>query len=105
MASPDKVSEILSQETSWVWRYKPVIPAIEVDRSYSEAAYTKKKKKHKTLSEIKPKAKRTQVVEHLPSKYKALSSNPTTPPTKKKRKKWHRGCWGLCSQSVSLAFS
>jgi hypothetical protein len=46
--------------------------------------------KHKTLSEITKEKKRTrgeaQVIEQLTSKYKALSSNPSTAKTKTKIK-------------------
>jgi hypothetical protein len=53
------------------------------------------RQKHKTLFEKQPKARKArglaQVVEHLPSKLKALCSNPNM--TKKKERERERCCY------------
>jgi hypothetical protein len=56
----------------------------EIGRYYCPRLASGKKGKNKTKKPTK--AKRTYVVEHLPSKFKALSSNPSTGKKKKKDK-------------------
>jgi hypothetical protein len=81
-ASLDYIERKEKKKESQMWQCTAVIPAareMEVGRGQSKASLGKNTSSY---LKKKPKSKRTggvaQVVEHLPSKCKSLSSNPTT---------------------------
>jgi hypothetical protein len=70
-----KISKTLSQKISWMWWHTPVIPVTQEVEVYGRPG-----QKYETLSEKQTKVKKAgamdQMVDSLPSKWEALSSNP-----------------------------
>jgi hypothetical protein len=88
-----KASETLSQSISQARWYMPVISAAweaEVGGSWSEKDPWKRA------------GSMAQVVEHLPTKYKALNQTPVPPPKKKKRKKERKQTHLSCAEKTIL---
>jgi hypothetical protein len=76
-----KVCEAPSQLISWVWWYVPLFPVIwevEIEGTLSRSAWAKTKDSIRKITKQKRTGGMIQVVECMPSKCEALSSNPHT---------------------------